>query len=150
MRASVRFLVGVSFLLLVASCGGAVDDDAYVLRIDHEWDASTNARFTLADETYVACPPRDAYRVVFGGDAVEVMALVDTALGRKGTVVTGAPHPSESEGRGAPRRARESRFELDGGEGELVVRGELAVVTRFGSGVPVLSSERGTLVPRRD
>lgn len=149
MPTNVSLLLGASFLLLVASCGGGVAEDSYVLRVDHEWDASVNARFTLAEDTYAPRSPRDAYRVVFGGDTVEVTSLADTAFGTKGTVVTGARSTSRSGAGSGPHETTGS-FELDEGEGELVVRGDVAVLTRFGSGIPVLSSERGTLVPRRD
>ena len=47
-----------------------------------------------------------------------------------------------------PATENERRFDLDGLGGEFIVRGDEAEVTMFGSGVPVLSSERGVLVQR--
>jgi hypothetical protein len=76
--------------------------------------------------------PHDAYAITLEGDRATIVPLDG-----KRAAISGRRDPKSTD-----------LFNLDAGlfaGGRLVVRGERAEVTVYGSGVPVVSSERGAL-----
>jgi len=139
------------------SCGGAIDGDGspvepptahatgrFKLRVDEAWKSSLNVEMAMGDASYAPVPARDAYEVVLDGEEVTVRPLFT------GRPVTYRGTRSARGEYGSPVRPGERRFSLVDGSvtGELVIYGEgRAEVTRFGWGVPIVSSERGVLRP---
>jgi hypothetical protein len=115
------------------------------LRVDRTFDQreqpSTPAQ-ELRSESYRAAPPTDRWVVSIEG-AKLVLTAIDPASAQGSVRLEGREMPSVYTG--------ERRFELDEGAfagGRFVIRGDEAELTMFGSGVPVVSSERGKLVVR--
>lgn len=136
--------IGLAVLAVLGaatSCGGeTAEPQGLVLRVDRTWNGvPSKPGGTLSDSDYQETEPRDRYAVKVTGNDVEVTplepsAFVDVMRGRLAR---------ESDG------ARS--FELDDGlpaGGRFVVRGDEGELTIFGSGRPVVSSERGALVRR--
>jgi hypothetical protein len=126
--------------LIALSCAQAVPHDArfaagdYLLRVDRTWERPASDR-GLEDADYREHAARDAYAVTLEGDSVTLVALA----GEKQTLH--GKRTSSEEG--------EERFELDAfAGGYLLLRGGEAELTILGSGVPIVSSERGILIPR--
>ncbi len=117
----------------------------YVLRVDRVWGRGAqpaNPVDELPAESYRAEAPSDRWEVALDGSRVVLtsMATADAGPTRlEGTEA--APSPGSAE----------RRFDLGAGTfagGRFVLRGGEAELTVFGSGVPIVSSERGTLVAR--
>ena len=129
-------------LLAMAACSGspsaAAPSGAYVLVVDHVWKRSSTPEQPrdIPDAAYFATPPTQRWSVTFAGENVTLVPVAggDTVRGIR------------TEHKGA-----ESTYRLDEGlfaGGELTVRGTVCTVTTLGSGVPIIASERGTLVRR--
>jgi len=134
----------LSAALLVA-CGGSTG--RYVMRVDRTFDRSASQQTQLPSEelppeSYRSAAPADRWEVAIDGSKLVLSAIGD--------------HPTKLrrlEGHEVPSgRSDERRFDLDlGGApagGRFVVHGDAVELTLFGSGVPVISSERGKLVTR--
>ena len=134
---------GLLSAAVLAGCGGSTTQ--YVMRVDRMYDRSAAQQpqvppEELAPESYRPAAPADRWQVVIRGSKV-----VLTAIGEHPTKVT------RLEGKEVPSgRPEERRFDLEGvlGGGRFLVHGDDAELTLFGSGVPVVSSERGKLVTR--
>ncbi|MBX3191456.1 MAG: hypothetical protein KF819_30960 [Labilithrix sp.] len=132
------FCLFVLSVTMLGACGGEVAN-RWVLRVDRALDASSRARLSepIDEASYTPQPPADRYEIVVRGDAVEVAPL-DGKLGK----MTGAREASTTG---------ETRFRLSEGTfagGVLVVRGDRGEITIYGSGVPIVLSERGALISR--
>jgi len=116
------------------------------MRVDRTYDRAAAAQQRqlpsedVPPESYRPAPPADRWEVALDGPKVVLEG------------VGGHPTPAAHlEGREvASSRPGERRFDLDGwfGGGRLVLRGDDAELTLFGSGVPIVSSERGKLVAK--
>ena len=132
---------GLLSAAVLAGCGGTTTQ--YVMRVDRMYDRSAEPQVPseeLPPESYRSAAPADRWQVVIDGSKV-----VLTAIGDHPTKLT------RLEGKEVPSgRPDERRFDLDGvlGGGRFLVHGDDAELTLFGSGVPVVSSERGKLVTR--
>jgi hypothetical protein len=120
---------------IVAGCGGSTagttahDGNArhFVLRVDRTLDRQ------VEPATYRNTPPVDRWDVTFEGSHVTLSGIdrVERVEGEE--LETSTPS------------VRRFALRLFAG-GELVIRGDDAELTVFGSGVPVISSELGKLV----
>ena len=135
--------VGLLSAAVLFACTGSTN--RYVMRVDRTYDRTSAEQRRLPSEdlpleSYRPAPPADRWEV-----AIEGSTVVLTAVGEHPTKVIrleGKEVPSAGPG--------ERRFDLDGAPagGRFLVRGDDAELTLFGSGVPVVSSERGKLVTR--
>jgi hypothetical protein len=136
-----KFAFGVlAAVVALAACGGTTS--RYVMRVDRSLDRSAQPLTPsgdLSEASYRAEAPVDRWEIVIEGSKV-----VLTALGEHPT------HLQHIEGREVSGVSKERRFDLEGAPagGRFVLRGDEAELTVFGSGVPVVSSERGKVVPR--
>src|SRR5262245_60474207 len=74
------------------SCGGAVQEDRYVLRVDRAWSSESNVHSTLEDRHYVRQPARDAYIVLVRDTWVELTALTSReSAARLGLTIRATP-----------------------------------------------------------
>jgi hypothetical protein len=133
-----RALLGVG-LLALAACHSATTQ--YVMRVDRTYDRSVQPETPAAElgaDRYRAETPADRWEVALDGPKVTLSAIGE--------------HPSSVkrlEGKETSNAGGERRFDLDGfAGGRFVLKGDDAELTMFGSGVPIVSSERGKLVPR--
>jgi hypothetical protein len=127
-----------------------MDDGRYVLRVDRTWDDKGAVASKVEDAQFVPATPHDAYEVTIKGDKVTVTPLAGAAKTITGRVLSGARQTTPGTGGSAPT-PNERRYDLDKdklGGGELVIRGDEGEITIFGSGRPILSSERGKLLRR--
>jgi hypothetical protein len=127
-------------LVLLAACrtGAGVTAPGWILRVDQtlERGSAKLPDDPLTDASYRRVEPRDAYTVVVDGDQVTITPLDATK-----TPISGHRQPGTAE----------ETFTLDLGVfagGRLVLRGARAELTIFGSGVPIVASERGALIRR--
>jgi hypothetical protein len=134
---------GALVTALLVGCGGATS--RYVMRVDQTFDRTAAQQPRLPSEDL----PRESYRPETPVDrwevAIDGSKILLTPIGEHPTKV------SRLEGKEVPSaRNEERRFDLDGAPagGRFLVRGDGAELTLFGSGVPVVSSERGKLVTR--
>ena len=117
----------------------------YVMRVDRVWGRTTQPARPddeLPPESYRAEAPADRWEVTLEGSRV-VLTPVSPS--------NGGPRRLEGAETAPAAGATERRFELGPGAfagGRFVLRGDEAELTMFGSGVPIVSSERGTLVAR--
>ena len=108
-----------------------------ILRVDRVFDRVEQPRFPnddLPDTSYKSVPNEDRWEVTVDGDQVFLTQKEQRLRGRESSNVFG-----------------ERRFDITEGSvagGRFVLRGEDAELTLFGSGVAVVSSERGKLVSR--
>lgn len=132
------------FAVASTACGGDIASTRLVLRVDQTLDrASVSVRSptnAIPDASFKPQQPEDRYELIVSGDHVSVVPLA-------------GPPPSAGtmEGTRAASPAGETRFDLQSGTfagGRLVIRGDRGELTIFGSGVPIVSSERGSLVVR--
>jgi hypothetical protein len=140
-----RIVPALLALILASAChhapsGGAVQ---YVLRVDQRLDRTAIAvpSDPPPESSFRAVEPFDAYAITVDGDAVTITALD----GSKKTIGGHRARPDTGSEPG------EERFALESGVfagGRLVLRGARAELTIYGSGVPIVSSDRGTLVQR--
>lgn len=132
---------GLLSIALLLACGGSTS--RYVMRVEQTFDRSASQlpqqpSEDIPSESYRSAAPSDRWDVTIDGSKVVLSATGD--------------HPTKIhrlEGREVPSgRAEERRFDLDGAPagGRFLVRGDAAELTLYGSGVPVISSERGKLV----
>ena len=134
---------GLLSAAVLAGCAGS--STQYVMRVDRMYDRSALQQpqvpsDEIPPESYRPAGPADRWQVVIEGPKV-----VLTAIGEHPTKLT------RLEGKEVPSgRPEERRFDLEGvlGGGRFLVHGDDAELTLFGSGVPVVSSERGKLVTR--
>lgn len=134
---------GLLWAAVLLGCGGSTS--RYVMRVDRMYDrnAAQQPRVPSEDlppESYQAAAPTDRWAV-----AIEGSKVVLTPIGEHPMKVT------RLEGKEvASSRPEERRFDLDGSfaGGRFLLKGDDAELTLYGSGVPVVSSERGKLVTR--
>jgi len=135
---------------ILAGCGGLAREPSgrgagarYVMRVDRTFDRSAQPALPsqgLAEETYRPIAPADRWEVTINGSNI-----VLTAMGKPTAEV------ERLEGKEIARTPGEHRFDLEKGTfagGSFIMRGDDAELTIFGSGVPVVSSERGKLFAR--
>ena len=115
------------------------------LRIDRIWDRKEQPRFPHDDL------PDTSYRS-FGDEASYAKQWDVTVDGDQVLLTSGK---QRLRGRETSNMFNERRFEITESQdarsfagGRFVMRGTDAEITLFGSGVPILSSERGKLIPR--
>ena len=125
--------------LFSGACGAT---SRYVMRVDRQFDRAAqppSPHQELAGQTYRAEAPTDRWEVSIDGPRLTLVAI-----GTHATNVT------KLEGREVASKAGERRFDLQGAVagGRFVLREGEAELTLYGSGVPVVSSERGRLLPR--
>jgi hypothetical protein len=153
MRAPI--FVVATVMSMQAACGaeprpsstaqGSSPDGQYVLRVDRQLDREEQPDLptsALPAEGYRALPPTDRWNVSIGGSRV-VIVPGDQPSDLGLTRIEGRETRSATAG--------ERYFEITSGVpagGRFTVRGEEAELTIFGSGVPVVSSERGRLITR--
>jgi len=107
------------------------------LRVDSVWDRAEQPRLpddVLPDASYLAPDVPHSWEVTVDGEHVTLVSSDEKLRGRETSNVF-----------------NERRFEITEGAfagGRFVMRGEDAELTLFGSGVPILWSARGKLVPR--
>jgi hypothetical protein len=126
----------------VACGGGPATNNTFVMRVDRALDrtAAVVTERDISPDRYQPVTAIDRWEVAFDGPSV--------------TLVPIAPiHPTQGRiaGTEVSSSADERRFTLGDGAfagGRFVVRGDRAEVTLYGSGVPIVSSELGTLVRR--
>lgn len=112
-----------------------------LFRVDRVWDRAEQPRLQNDDL------PDTSYRG-FGEEASYAKLWEVMVDGAEVVLVCGK---TRLRGRESSNVFNERRFELTEGAfagGRFVMRGEDAEITIFGSGVAVVSSERGKLVPR--
>jgi hypothetical protein len=125
------------------SSGAGTATTRYVMRVDRTFDRSGQPQMPseeLTADSYRSGPPADRWDVSIEGSRV-ILTPIGQAPG-------GVTRLEGNETAGVPG---ERRFELHEGAfagGRFVVRGDEAELTMFGSGVPIVSSERGKLVGR--
>jgi len=122
-----------------SACGGGTESTRYVLRVDRTLDSSRAVVEPFDDSAFKQHEPRDRYGVAVDGDHVTIDPL------------EGQPAGPAIEGTLVGTRPGESRYALDKGTfagGRLLISGDRAELTIFGSGVPIVGSERGSLVRR--
>jgi hypothetical protein len=134
----------LSAAVLAGGCAtGSGANKRWVLRVDRKLERGAQPPTPddeLPPESYRSAPPVDRWEVSIEGDRVVLTAI--------GEAPTGARRLVGTETAGVPG---ERRFEIRDGAfagGRFVVRGDEAELTVFGSGVPVVSSERGKLLGR--
>ena len=112
-----------------------------LFRVDRVWDRAEQPRLPNDDL------PDTAYRS-FGEEVSSSKHWEVMVDGEEVVLVCGK---TRLRGRESSNVFNERRFDLTEGAlagGRFVLRGEDAELTLFGSGVPLLSSERGKLIPR--
>lgn len=128
---------------VMGGCGGPTTAGRYVMRVDRTFDRSSQPELPsdeLPPESYRPTPPSDRWDVTIEGSRV-VLEPIGQAR----------PGASRLEGKETSSGGGERRFTIEHGSfagGLFVMRGDEAELTMFGSGVPVVSSERGKLVSR--
>jgi hypothetical protein len=146
----------LSAAILVGGCGGATTSTSgtgsstaghYVMRVDRTYDKSqqpTGPSDTLPDESYRERAPADRWEIAIEGNRV-VLTEIGSPSGIADRRLEGtlAPESTNTE-----RRFELGDGKLGGGNGRLILRGDEAELTIFGSGVPILMSERGKLLTR--
>jgi hypothetical protein len=140
-----RVLASLLALTVLGACQHAqsAGPSQYVLRVDQRLDRTGVAAPSdpPPESSFRAVDPFDAYAIRVDGDTVTITALdgsQKTIGGRRAK-----PEPGSAAG--------EERFTLESGVfagGRLVLRGARAELTIYGSGVPIVSSDRGALVRR--
>ena len=123
-------------------CGGELTSSRLVLRVDQTLDRSTTPApmDPIPDAAFKPQAPEDRYEVAVSGDHVTIVPFKKAAF-----------NPGTFDGTRVDSPAGEQRFDLSGGTfagGRLVLKGGRGELTIYGSGVPFISSERGTLVVR--
>ena len=138
-------VVGLLFAGISLGCGGG-STARYVMRVDRTFDRSAAPQPGIPDadlpsESYRSEAPVDRWEVAIEGDKVVLTSIGEHPL--LGDKVRRLEGKARSGG-----RTDERRFDLDGSiaGGRFSVHGESAELTLYGSGVPVISSERGKLV----
>jgi hypothetical protein len=135
-----RVLAACFVSFAAASCGGETVEPRILLRVDQTLSATAKVAspHNALDAThYVAHAPEDRYVVEIAAHRVTIRPLERTSTPISGTRQSGP--------------AGQTRFELDEGlfaGGRFVIDGDRAELTVYGAGVPVVTSERGTLVQR--
>ncbi|MDX9720586.1 MAG: hypothetical protein RBU37_07555 [Myxococcota bacterium] len=116
-----------------------LSDGAYVLSVEHEWDRNQEQAFE-AELNYVASAG-NSYQVVLGNALTEV-------------TVSHPEWESAAKGKRSSSESGKHSYRLSEGlfaGGELVITctsdGLQAQLDVLGSGVPIISSERGVLTP---
>ena len=132
--AFVALYLGVAVL----GCGSGGDSTRYVLRVDETLASRNGIQFptnAIPDDHYAPVAPSDRYEVAFDGDHVKITTL-------------GTSSVRELQGTLSWSRVGEKKYHLDNtfAGGMFVVNGERGELTIFGSGVPVVLSERGQLI----
>lgn len=129
---------------VMGGCGGSTTAGRYVMRVDRAYDRGSQSELPSDDlppESYHPMPPSDRWDVTIDGSRVVLVPI-------------GQEHPGgvkRLEGKETSSAGGERRFEIREGAfagGLFVMRGDEAELTMFGSGVPIVSSERGKLVSR--
>jgi hypothetical protein len=134
----------LSWLVIGAgACGGSVDEtpSRYVLHVDRTAGdtVSTGATEPIPDSSYNPIVAHDRYEIVVSGFDATITPIVSVPWG------------GELHGVRVDATGDEMRFALDQrpfAGGTLVIRGEQGELTLYGSGVPIVSSERGTISRR--
>ena len=143
------FVIGLlSPILLLGFLGfGGGPTTRYVMRVDRTFDRTVASQPGLPDdalpsESFRPEAPVDRWEVTIDGDKV-----VLTSIGEHPTLRDAVRLEGKARSGG---RTDERRFDLAGpiAGGRFSVDGDSAELTLYGSGVPVISSERGKLVKR--
>jgi hypothetical protein len=139
-----RVAIWLCAAVAMLSCSGP-QTGRYVMRVDRTFNRSAQPALPsdeLAATSYLPTTPVDHWHVTIRGARVELTAIGESY---------GSAMPARLAGTETTGAANERRFALDEGAfagGHFVIRGDEAELTIYGSGVPVVSSERGTLVAR--
>jgi hypothetical protein len=137
-----KFAFGtLAAVVVLSACSSATS--RYVMRVDRSFDRSAQPLTPsgdLSEASYRAEAPADRWEIAIDGSKV-----VLTAIGEHPTRLQRLEGHEVSGTAGKVRR-----FDLEGAPagGRFVLRDDEAELTVFGSGVPVVSSERGKVVPR--
>lgn len=131
------------FALLLAACASTAPPSPprSVMIVDRTYDRAkpqpSGPDNEIPPASYTAVTPADRWSVAIDGTTI-VLTPLDKADGRiEGSEMAGG--------------AGERRFQLTKGVfagGRFVLRGDEAELTIYGSGVPVVSSERGKIVTK--
>jgi len=144
-----RGLVVVAALFAIAiaacdRCGKTSASGHYILRVDQQLDRTSEPpggdRDTdaIPESRFLPLPPEDRYDVTVSGDHITIVPLVDAGL--RGTM-EGARDKS----------SRGTRFRIHKGTfagASFVIRGARGELTIEGSGVYIVTCERGNLIER--
>lgn len=130
----------------LAACTSGGSGGRYLMRVDRTFDRGALPQPSAPDavlpgESYRTTPPADRWEVAIEGSTV-VLTPIEAKPGF--TRMEGTENKATST-------SGERHFDLGKGAfagGRFIVRGDDAELTVFGSGVPIVSSERGKLVTR--
>jgi hypothetical protein len=127
----------------LAACGKTTSSGHYILRVDQKLDRSIDPKVgsdptkPIPDSSFKPQPAEDRYEVTVSGDRITIVPLF--APSGVGTI----------DGTRAASSVGETRFDLKAfAGGSFVIRGARGELTIYGSGVPIASSERGSLIER--